>query len=140
MRKEILLYGLIMAAVLITLKLLEASFLYRHLSIEYYLSIIAVVFLILGVWFGNSKSKSREVSQKINSEHLQKKLNQLGMSSREYEVICKLSEGLSNKEIGEALFLSENTIKTHLANIFSKLNAKRRTEVLKIARTEGIIN
>jgi DNA-binding CsgD family transcriptional regulator len=139
MRKEVLLYGLIMASVLIVLKLLEASFFFQNISIEYYLSIVAITFLILGLWFGNRNKKyKKEVS--LAPELMKKKLDKLGISNREYEVICKLSEGLSNKEIAESLYLSENTIKTHLANIFSKLNAKRRTEVLKILRSEGILN
>lgn len=139
MRKELFLYGLIMAAVLIVLKLLEASFFFKKISIEYYLGIVAASFLVLGLWFGNrQKGEKKEFSE--DPEMIRKRLDDLGISSREYEVICKLSEGLSNKEIAEALFLSENTIKTHLANIFSKLNAKRRTEVLKILRSEGILN
>ncbi len=139
MRKEILLYGLIMAGVLIVLKLLEASFLFKKISIEYYLTIIAITFLILGLWFGNSRSKQKQ-SRILDPDEIAAKLEQLGMSKREYEVICKLAEGLSNKEIAEQLYLSENTIKTHLANIFAKLNAKRRTEALRILKEEGILN
>lgn len=139
MRKEILIYAIILAAVLIVLKLSEASFLFRRLSVEYYLSIIAVIFLVFGIWVGSNKKSAKEDPQSFDPLELNNRLSELGMSQREHEVICKLAEGLSNKEIGEALFLSENTIKTHLANIFSKLNAKRRTEVINIAREKGIL-
>lgn len=139
MRKEILIYAIILATVLIVLKLAEASFLFRRLSVEYYLSIIAVIFLVFGIWVGSKKKTDSKEVIDFDPEELKERLTKLGMSQREYEVICKLADGLSNKEIGEALFLSENTIKTHLANIFSKLNAKRRTEVINIAREKGIL-
>ena len=139
MRKEILIYAIILAAVLIVLKISEASFIFSRLSVEYYLSIIAVIFLVFGIWVGSKKSSPTLDPIVFDSEALNERLQELGMTPREYEVICKLADGLSNKEIGEALYLSENTIKTHMANIFSKLNAKRRTEVIGIARERGIL-
>jgi len=62
------------------------------------------------------------------------KVRQLGISHREYEVLLEISKGLSNKEIGERLFVSESTIKTHVSNLFLKLGAKRRTETIKKAQ------
>ena len=140
MRKEIFIYAIILAAVLIVLKISEASFLFRRLSVEYYLSIIAVIFLVFGIWVGSKKQVKGSEESTLDPEKLNDRLTELGMSKREYEVLQKLAEGLSNKEIGEALFVSENTIKTHMANIFSKLNAKRRTEVINIAREKGILD
>jgi len=140
MRKEIFIYAIILAAVLIVLKISEASFLFRRLSVEYYLSIIAVIFLVFGIWVGSKKKVKGSEESTFDPEKLNDRLTELGMSKREYEVLQKLAEGLSNKEIGEALFVSENTIKTHMANIFSKLNAKRRIEVINIARERGILD
>ena len=51
----------------------------------------------------------------------------------------KIAEGLSNKEIAETLFLSESTIKTYVSNILLKLNAKRRTQAVQIAKSFQII-
>lgn len=60
------------------------------------------------------------------------------LSQREYEVLRQLAEGLSNKEIARALSVSENTVKTHLANLYAKLGVSRRTEALKVARQHGM--
>lgn len=54
-------------------------------------------------------------------------------------MLLGISEGLSNKEIGEKLYISESTIKTHVSNLLSKLNAKRRTQALQIAKDLEII-
>ena len=85
----------------------------------------------------NKKSlqKQKVVSEDINH----KKIKDLDISKREYEVLLGISEGLSNKEIGEKLFVSESTIKTHVSNLLSKLNAKRRTQALQIAKGFNII-
>ncbi len=60
------------------------------------------------------------------------------LSLREREVLQHLAEGLSNKEIARALSVSENTVKTHLANVYAKLGVGRRVEALKAARERGL--
>lgn len=61
------------------------------------------------------------------------------ITSREYEVLQYISEGLSNKEIADKLFLTESTIKTHVSSLLLKLKAKRRTQALQIAKGHQII-
>jgi ATP/maltotriose-dependent transcriptional regulator MalT len=60
------------------------------------------------------------------------------LSQRERAVLLKLAQGLSNKEIARVLSVSENTIKTHVANIYAKLGVNRRTEALKAAQQLGL--
>jgi len=67
------------------------------------------------------------------------KIKELGISEREYEVLVEISKGLSNKEIGEKLFVSESTVKTHVSNLLVKLDAKRRTQALQRAKNLRII-
>ncbi|MEM7381430.1 MAG: response regulator transcription factor, partial [Bacteroidota bacterium] len=67
------------------------------------------------------------------------KIKQLGLSSREYEVLQEISNGLSNREIASKLFLSESTIKTHVSNLLIKLDAKRRTQAIQIAKKYRIL-
>jgi len=68
-----------------------------------------------------------------------KKIEDLEISKREYEVLQLISKGHSNKEIAEQLFLTESTIKTHVSNLLVKLNAKRRTQAIEIAKQHQII-
>jgi len=80
-------------------------------------------------------NKSIDSSKEINN----KKIKDLEITKREYEVLQGISKGLSNKEIADSLFLSESTIKTHVSNLLVKLNAKRRTQALQIAKDYQII-
>ena len=63
-----------------------------------------------------------------------KKIKELNISNREYEVLCEIAKGLSNQEIATKLFVSESTIKTHVSNLLIKLNAKRRTQAIQISK------
>ena len=62
------------------------------------------------------------------------------LTSREIEVLGLVAKGLSNKEIGAALFVSEDTIKTHLKHVFSKLGVGDRTEATLLAIQRGVIS
>ena len=80
---------------------------------------IAVVFFIIGVYI-NKKSLQKNPSTKVSISIDEEKITALGISKREYEILGKIHEGLSNKEIAEQLFVSESTVKTHVSNLFVK--------------------
>jgi DNA-binding NarL/FixJ family response regulator len=61
------------------------------------------------------------------------------LTSREVGVLELVAKGMSNKEIGAALFVSEDTIKTHLKHVFTKLGVGDRTEAALLAIQRGII-
>jgi DNA-binding NarL/FixJ family response regulator len=61
------------------------------------------------------------------------------LSEREVEVVRLMARGAANKEIAAALFISESTVKTHIANIFQKLDVNDRTEAVTTALQKGII-
>jgi DNA-binding NarL/FixJ family response regulator len=61
-----------------------------------------------------------------------------GLTVREQEILRALSKGFTNKEIGESLFISDKTVKTHLNNIFRKLNVTRRLQAILYAISQGM--
>ncbi len=67
------------------------------------------------------------------------KAKDYGLSSREMEVLQLLSEGNTNKEIAKALWISEQTVKTHVAHIFDKLGTSDRTETVATALRNGLV-
>jgi DNA-binding NarL/FixJ family response regulator len=69
----------------------------------------------------------------------QDRLEAFGITPREHEILTLIAAGLSNREIAEKLFLSENTVKTHSSRLFEKLNARRRTQAVQIAKQSGLI-
>jgi two-component system, NarL family, response regulator LiaR len=140
MGKTILLYGLALAALLFLLQSVQFSFFVRDLSLEFYLSVVAIVFTAVGIWarLKLTKQKTKIVIQADFSFNEQA-FNRLGISKRELEVLGLMAQGLSNQEIAEKLFVSLNTIKTHSSNLFIKLDARRRTQAVQKAKELSLL-
>jgi two-component system, NarL family, response regulator LiaR len=141
--KPIVLYGLVLAVLLVVLKWIEYRYWIHDFSLETYLGLVAVFFSILGVWAGLKWTKPNAPAivnpsrdKPANVEQVMKKHN---ISPREYEVLCLIAEGLSNQEIAGRLFVSLNTIKTHSSNLFLKLDVKRRTQAVQRAQELGLL-
>lgn len=145
--KSVIFYSASLALLLLLLRWMEWQFIFLSNSFEIYAGIIAVVFTLLGIWVALKVSKPKTVL--VEKEILiktdpgfkvnEKALNELGLSKREMEILELTAKGLSNKEIADRLFLSLNTIKTHLSNMFLKLDVQRRTQALEKARRLGLI-
>ena len=67
------------------------------------------------------------------------KVEGLGITPRELEILELIAAGLSNKEIAERVFVSENTVKTHLSRVFDKLGARRRTQAVQLGKALRLI-
>lgn len=147
--KEIIIYGVSLAIVLIGLKWAETHFIIYNYRLEIFIGIIAVVFTILGVWLAlklvKPKIETRIIEKEVfiettpTGEINQKEIENLGISKRELDVLSLMALGLSNEEIAEKLFVSLNTVKTHSSNIFLKLDVKRRTQAVEKAKRLNII-
>ena len=136
MKKTILIFGALILSILVLFQISQYSLISGDTTIEWIIGVIAVVFFFIGMYI-NKKSLNNH--HKTSGEIDHKKIEQLEISSREYEVLEAIALGLSNKEIADKLFLSESTIKTHVSNLLVKLNAKRRTQALRIAKSQNII-
>ena len=146
MKKHILLYGLLGGVLIVVLKTIEYRFLVVEHSLEIYGGLVALVFAALGIWLGlriTGKRETvvvREVPVPVSSFVFDvKKQQALGITPRELEILEAIASGLSNREIAEKLFVSENTVKTHSSRLFDKLNAKRRTQAVQIGKELGLI-
>lgn len=147
MRKTVLLYGILGGVLIAALKLIEYRFLVLEHSLEIYGGIVAVIFAGLGIWLGLKLTRVRttvvvkEVPVPVASPFArnQARLQDLGITPRELEILEAMAAGLSNREIAERLFVSENTVKTHAARLFDKLSAKRRTQAVQLAKEAGLI-
>lgn len=149
--RHILLYGLLMGALVFTLKWLQWKFLIVDNAVDIYVGLIAVFFTILGIWIASQLVKPKVQTVVVEKEVVIEKevradnsineveLNKLNLSTREYEVLQLLVKGHSNAEIAEKLFLSLSTIKTHVSNLFVKLDVKSRTQTIEKARRLRIV-
>ena len=136
MLRTVLIYGAILAAGALGLQWLQYSILVRAYPVEAYVLLLALGFLGLGVWVGARLFRRAPPAPGINSLAQET----LGVSERERQVLELLAAGRSNKEIARELAVSPNTIKTHVARLFEKLEVQRRTQAIQRARELGIIS
>jgi len=144
MKRTTLLFGLLAGALIAVLKLVEYRFLVVEHSLEIYGGLVAAIFSALGIWLGLKLTRAPEKEVVVVRETApftvnQARLEQLGITPREHEILTHIAAGLSTREIAEKLFVSENTVKTHSSRLLDKLNAKRRTQAVQIAKDQGLI-
>lgn len=132
-----LLYGVALALGAGALQWLQFQLYARTHPAEIYIALIAAAFLALGVWMG--ARLFRPVAGGGAFEPNTRALASLGITEREYEVLRLLASGRSNKEIAGRLNVSPNTVKTHVARLFRKLEAERRTKAILRARELQLI-
>ena len=157
MKKQILIYGLIYGLcgglLIAVLKVIEYRFVVVEHSIEIYGGLTALVFAGLGIWLGLKLTRKEQVIVEreliVEREVLvragtpfalnEKRVQELAITKRELEILGLIADGLSNREIAERLFVSENTVKTHSSRLFDKLNARRRTQAVQRGKELGLI-
>ena len=144
---HVLIYGLCGGVLIVSLKYIEFRFLVVGHALEIYGGLIALIFAGLGIWLGLKLTGKKEVlvfkevpapsTQPFSlNEERQKKL---GITKRELEILELIAQGMSNREIAEKLFVSENTVKTHSSRLFDKLGARRRTQAVQLGQEMGLI-
>jgi two-component system, NarL family, response regulator LiaR len=135
--REILLFGLAGGFLITVLRFTEYRFLVVEHSVEIYAGLIAAVFAALGIWLGLTLTRNkvqivREPAEPFTVD--EQRQGELGITPRELEILGLIAAGLSNREIAERLFVSENTVKTHSSRLFDKLGAKRRTQAVQLGK------
>lgn len=139
MKKTVLLYGIVGGLVIAALRGIEYRFLVLEHSLEIYGGLVAALFAALGIWLGLKLTRPKVVIQQPEFVLNETRLGELGITPRELEVLGLIASGMTNKEIAAKLFVSENTVKTHAASVFDKLQAKRRTQAVQLAKQAGLI-
>ena len=135
MLRPILLYGSGLAAAAFLLEWLNYRHVVHRWSTEFYIACIAVVFVALGIWVGNRlTARPRQMFVRNNAA-----ISALGISAREFEVLEMLAAGHANKVIARQLDISPNTVKTHVARVYEKLEVASRTQAVQKARTLDIL-
>lgn len=136
MWRTIVLYALALALAAAALEWLEYRYVTRLLSTEIYIALIAAGFASLGVWAGR---KLTPAPSKEPFERNHAAIRSLGLTARECEILELLASGQSNKELARALGISPNTVKTHVARVYEKLEVQRRVQAIEKARWLALI-
>jgi NarL family two-component system response regulator LiaR len=133
-----------MAIMVFALKWLQWKYLITDNSSDIYIGLVAVFFTFLGVWVATQLSKPKiqtvivekevYVTQPDDFTINETELKKLSLTNREYEVLQLLTQGYSNAGIAENLFLSLSTVKTHVSNLFVKMDVKNRIQAVEKAK------
>ena len=149
--RDIVVYGVAIGLLVVTIKLTEYRFLVVEHSVEVYAGLIAILAAGVGIWLGRSSRKRKAEAEVAAGPAAARqetagpftpdaaRLARLGITPRELEILGLIASGLSNREIAERLFVSENTVKTHASRLFDKLGARRRTQAVQIGKTSRLI-
>lgn len=136
MKRAILLYAGALAAVAFVLQWIEYQYMTRLFTTEIYIVLIAIAFTALGLWLGRALTPSpRGADFQLNEAAL----NSLGITRREHAVLEQLAGGQSNKQIAAALHVSPNTVKTHIARLYEKLEVSQRVQAVQKAKDLELI-
>ncbi|WP_394766489.1 response regulator transcription factor [uncultured Paludibaculum sp.] len=155
MKRHVLLFGLVGGVLIAILQYTEYRFVVIEHSVEMYTALVALLFATFGIWLGLRITRSRETIRErvvvrevlVPADTLAlepfvpnaAQQQTLGITARELEILTLIARGLSNREIAEQLFVSENTVKTHCARTFDKLGAARRTQAVQRGKELGLL-
>ena len=147
LRRTVLLYGLLGGVLIAGLQLIEYRWLVVEHSVEIYAGLVAAVFAGVGIWLGQRLTRRtetvvvREVMVEAPATFVRDegRLESLGITPRELEILELIAAGLSNREIAERVHVSENTVKTHSSRVFDKLGARRRTQAVQLGKELRLI-
>jgi NarL family two-component system response regulator LiaR len=145
-KRDILLYGLSGGLLIAALRFVEYRFLVLEHSVEIYGALIALLFAAIGIRLGLTFTRKEEVLvvrevpvPAYPFVRDDEKRSDLGITPREMEILEQIASGKSTREIADALFVSENTVKTHASRLFDKLGVKRRTQAVAEAKRLRLI-
>ncbi|HEX8217079.1 MAG TPA: LuxR C-terminal-related transcriptional regulator [Allosphingosinicella sp.] len=136
MARTIILYALALAFGATLLQWLEYRYLARAFSTEIYIALLSLGFVSLGIWAG------RRLTPRPTGDGFTRNdaaIRSLGLSRRECEILELLASGQSNKELARTLSISPNTVKTHIARVYDKLEVERRVQAIEKARSLALI-
>ena len=145
MLKHLAIYGACGGLLIVAMRAIEYRFLVVQHSFEIYVALVAAGFAAVGIWLGLSITRRevvvKEVAVPVAAPFVPDaaRIAELGITPRELEVLRLIAEGLSTKEMAERLFVSENTVKTHISRVLDKLGASRRTQAVQLAKSQGVI-
>ena len=129
------------------LKVIEYKHFVREYPSEVYGGLVALIFTAVGIYLGLKWTRPKEVvvvkevPVRVGGPFVldEARLREVGLTQREHEILGLIARGLSNREIGAALFVSENTVKTHSSRLFEKMQVNRRVQAVQRGKELGLI-
>lgn len=136
MKRTILIYGFVIALILLVIQVFQYQLFAKYISFEVFIGLLALVFTVIGVWFGIRLTSPKTTSEIVAAEFaFGDQLVLYGLSKRESEILEQINLGKSNQEIADELYISLSTVKSHVSNLYSKLDVKNRVQAIQKAKS-----
>ena len=136
MWRQVVIYGVVLALAAVGLEWLRFRHVTRIDSTEIYVAILAIAFIALGIWVGRRLTPEPRPAEFQRNDAA---IRSLGLTERECEILGHLASGQSTKELARTFAISPNTVKTHLARVFEKLEVQNRMQAVEKARWLALI-
>jgi two-component system, NarL family, response regulator LiaR len=140
--RQIIIVAVLAAILIFLIRFFEVQFFTGQISTKLYITLIGIIFLAIGGYIGIKMKKAKTIVQVVEVERqpiVTLNSNDL-LTDRETDILSHIVMGHSNKEMAEKLFISENTVKKHINNIYSKLGVKRRSQAIAKAKELGLFS
>jgi len=147
MTKQVVLWGAAGGLLIALLRIIEYKHFVQEYPSEMYGGLVALIFTAIGIYLGLKWTRTKEVvvvkevPGRAGGPFVlnETNLRDVGLTQREHEILGLIAQGLSNREIGEKLFVSENTVKTHSSRLFEKMQVNRRVQAVQRGKELGLI-
>src|ERR1041385_250341 len=147
MVRQVIAWGAAGGVLIALLKVIEYKLFVREYPSELYGGLVALIFTAVGIYLGLKWTRPKEVvvvkevPVRVGGPFVldEARLREVGLTQREHEILGLIARGLSNREIGAALFVSENTVKTHSSRLFEKMQVNRRVQAVQRGKELGLI-
>ena len=137
MTKQVVLWAAAGGVLIALLNIIEYKHFVHEYPTEVYGGLVAVIFTAIGIYLGLKWTRPVRAGGPFVLNEIN--LRDVGLTQREHEILGLIAQGLSNREIGEKLFVSENTVKTHSSRLFEKMQVNRRVQAVQRGKELGLI-
>ena len=137
MGRQVVVWGAAGGILIALLKLLEYKHFVQEYPSEVYGGLVALIFTSIGIYLGLKWTRTVRGAAPFVPDETRRR--EVGLTPREHEILGLIAQGLSNREIGEKLFVSENTVKTHSSRLFEKMQVNRRVQAVQRGKELGLI-
>ncbi len=133
MVRQVILWSAAGGVLIALLKVIEYQHFVQEYPSELYGGLVALIFTAIGIYLGLRWTRPLPATVPAGGAFVldAEKLREVGLTPREHEILGLIAQGLSNREIGEKLFVSENTVKTHSSRLFEKMQVNRRVQAVQ---------
>ncbi len=136
---SIIIFGSVFALLALVIQYLEFRFYIGKLDASIYTGLVAAIFTVVGVTIGLNLLRKKTQAPILEASIDTHMRDGFGFNEREYQILQLIIKGYSNQTIADELFIALPTVKTHISNLYGKLQVNSRTQAIYKAQSLRIV-